>query len=47
MLLFWTRKDGKGRVFYCALGHEDSTWNAEWFQKVMPNGIKWSMGMLH
>lgn len=42
----WTRHDGKGRVFYCALGHEDSTWNADWFQKLMLNGIEWSMGML-
>lgn len=42
----WTRNDGKGRVFYCALGHEDSTWHSEWFQKLMLNGIEWSMGML-
>lgn len=28
--LAWTRRDGKGRVFYCALGHEDSTWNSDW-----------------
>lgn len=42
----WTRHDGKGRVFYCALGHEDSTWQSEWFQKLMLNGIEWSMGVL-
>ena len=42
--LAWTRRDGKGRVFYCALGHEDSTWNSEWFRKLMLNGIEWSMG---
>lgn len=44
--LAWTRPDGKGRVFYCALGHEDSTWNSEWFQKLMLNGIEWTMGVL-
>lgn len=44
--LAWTRRDGKGRVFYCALGHEDSTWNSQWFQKLMLNGIEWSMGTL-
>lgn len=44
--LAWTRRDGKGRVFYCALGHEDSTWHAEWFQKMMLNGIEWTMGTL-
>jgi uncharacterized protein len=44
--LAWTRHDGKGRVLYCGLGHEDSTWNSEWFQKFMLNGIEWSMGAL-
>jgi uncharacterized protein len=43
--LAWTRRDGKGRIFYCALGHEDSTWNAQWFQKLMLNGIEWAMEM--
>lgn len=42
----WTRRDGKGRVFYCALGHEDSTWHSAWFQKLMLNGIEWSMGII-
>lgn len=44
--LAWTRHDGKGRVFYCGLGHEDSTWNSQWFQKLMLNGIEWAMGTL-
>jgi type 1 glutamine amidotransferase len=44
--LAWTRHDGKGRVFYCGLGHEDSTWNSQWFQRLMLNGIEWTMGIL-
>lgn len=44
--LAWTRHYGKGRVFYCALGHEDSTWHSQQFQKLMQNGIEWVMGEL-
>jgi uncharacterized protein len=44
--LAWTRRDGKGRVFYCGLGHEDATWNSQWFQRLMLNGIEWTMGTL-
>jgi uncharacterized protein len=40
----WTRHDGKGRVFYCSLGHEQSTWDDPKFQELMLNGIKWAMG---
>ncbi len=43
--LAWTRHDGKGRVFYCGLGHEDSTWHSAQFQKLMQNGIEWTMGL--
>ncbi|HUY13973.1 MAG TPA: ThuA domain-containing protein [Terriglobia bacterium] len=42
--LAWTRRDGKGRVFYCGLGHEDSTWNDPRFQELVLNGIRWAMG---
>lgn len=41
--LAWTREDGKGRVFYTALGHEKAVWEASWFQELMLNGIKWAM----
>jgi type 1 glutamine amidotransferase len=43
--LVWTRRDGKGRVFYNALGHEKAVWESSWFQELMLNGIKWAMGM--
>jgi len=40
----WTRKDGKGRIFYCSLGHEHDVWADSRFQELMLNGIKWAMG---
>jgi uncharacterized protein len=42
--LAWTRRDGKGRVFYTALGHEDAVWRDPRYQKLLLNGIKWAMG---
>lgn len=42
--LAWTRNDGKGRVFYTALGHEAAVWNDPRYQKMLLNGIKWAMG---
>jgi type 1 glutamine amidotransferase len=44
--LAWTRRDGKGRVFYTALGHEDAVWNSSWYQELLLNGIKYAMGEL-
>jgi len=44
--LAWTRRDGKGRVFYTALGHEDAVWNSKWYQELLLNGIKYAMGRL-
>jgi type 1 glutamine amidotransferase len=41
--LAWTRKYGKGRVFYTALGHEDAVWRDERFQRLLQNGIEWTM----
>jgi putative membrane-bound dehydrogenase-like protein len=40
----WTREEGKGRVFYTAYGHNDSTWQNPEFLKLMENGIFWAMG---
>ena len=38
----WVRKQGKGRVFYTAYGHNDSTWTNPGFQKLVNNGVKWA-----
>ncbi len=42
--LAWTRKYGKGRTFYTALGHEDAVWRDQRFQQLLYNGIEWAMG---
>jgi uncharacterized protein len=44
--LAWTRRYGKGRVFYLALGHEDAVWNSQWYQTLLLNGIKYAMGRM-
>jgi len=40
----WIREEGKGRVFYTAYGHNDSTWTNPGFLKLVKNGIFWAMG---
>ena len=40
----WVRKQGKGRVFYTAYGHNDSTWTNPGFQKLVNNGVMWALG---
>jgi hypothetical protein len=44
--LAWTRRWGKGRVFYTAFGHDKAVWEDPRFQELLLNGIKWSMGDL-
>jgi putative membrane-bound dehydrogenase-like protein len=40
----WVRNQGKGRVFYTAYGHNDSTWTNPMFHKLIGNGILWAIG---
>ncbi|NRF41164.1 PVC-type heme-binding CxxCH protein [Pedobacter foliorum] len=40
----WVRKQGKGRVFYTASGHNDSTWKQPDFIKLIGNGVLWALG---
>ncbi|WP_075352690.1 PVC-type heme-binding CxxCH protein [Algoriphagus marinus] len=40
----WTRNEGKGRVFYTALGHNEKTWEKAEFQALVANGILWAVG---
>jgi type 1 glutamine amidotransferase len=42
--LAWRREYGAGRVFYTALGHPESTWLDERFQKIMTQAILWLAG---
>lgn len=40
----WIRKQGKGRVFYTAYGHDDISWKKSDFLKLVSNGILWAIG---
>ena len=42
--LAWTRRYGKGRVFYTALGHSGEVWGDERFTRHLLGGILWAMG---
>ena len=39
----WTRQYGKGRVFYCSLGHRETVWDRPEIQKMWLEGIRWAM----
>ena len=40
----WVRNQGKGRVFYTAYGHNDTTWTKPDFLKLVENGVLWAVG---
>lgn len=40
----WVRNQGKGRVFYTAYGHNDSTWTNPGFRELVDRGILWAIG---
>ena len=40
----WVRNQGKGRIFYTAYGHNDSTWTNPGFEKLVNNGVLWAIG---
>jgi len=42
--LAWTRAYGSGRVFYTALGHEESVWLDARFQTLLHNAVLWAIG---
>jgi type 1 glutamine amidotransferase len=41
--LAWTRSYGQGRVFYTALGHEESVWQDARYQRMLTNAVLWSI----
>lgn len=41
----WARTYGKGRVFYCSLGHENAVWDRPDMQKMWLEAIRWAMGL--
>ncbi|MFD2256459.1 ThuA domain-containing protein [Luteolibacter algae] len=40
----WARAEGKGRVYYTAMGHRDDIWTNETFQNMLVGAIKWTTG---
>jgi putative membrane-bound dehydrogenase-like protein len=38
----WVRKEGKGRVFYTAYGHDARTWQNPGFHDLIERGIRWA-----
>ena len=40
----WARQNGKGRVFYTAMGDRPENWKNEFFLNLFAGGIRWSIG---
>lgn len=41
----WARQYGKGRVFFCSLGHREEVWNRPDMQKMWLEAMKWALGL--
>ncbi|QCR22283.1 PVC-type heme-binding CxxCH protein [Pontibacter sp. SGAir0037] len=39
----WVRKQGKGKVFYTAYGHDERTWGNPGFHELVANGVLWAI----
>ena len=40
----WARKEGKGRVYYNAMGHREDIWMGERFHRVLAGAVAWATG---
>lgn len=38
----WAREEGKGRVFYTAMGHREDVWTNPTFQNILVGAIRWT-----
>jgi uncharacterized protein len=41
----WVRNYGKGRMFYCGLGHPPEAWDRKDLQQMWTEAVKWTMGL--
>jgi uncharacterized protein len=41
----WTKEYGKGRVFYCGLGHRTEVWERKDVRQMWVEAVKWTMGI--
>ncbi len=44
--LAWSRQQGRGKVFYTALGHREDVLEAGWFKVHLLGGIRWTLGQV-
>jgi hypothetical protein len=44
MPVVWTKTYGKGRVFYCSLGHQANIVALPHTLKIMTRGMRWAAG---
>lgn len=42
--LVWWRREGRGRVFYSALGHPNSAWRDPHVLRLVAGGLRWAVG---
>ena len=40
----WAKAEGKGRVFYTAMGHRDDVWTNPTFQQILVGALRWANG---
>ena len=40
----WVRKEGRGRVYFNAMGHRDDVWMSERFQQMLAGAVAWATG---
>jgi len=38
----WAREEGKGRIFYTAMGHREDVWTNPTFQNILTGAIRWT-----
>lgn len=42
----WARREGKGRVWYTAMGHREDIWTNPVFQDILVGGVSWALGLV-
>ena len=40
----WARTEGKGRIYYNAMGHREDIWTGDLFQNMLTGAVKWTTG---
>jgi type 1 glutamine amidotransferase len=43
--IMWVRSYGGGRVCYCALGHDEESFENEWFRRIIERASLWAVGL--